>query len=231
MKKQWYPVIGWGMAGLSLLLLLLPAFGCVSERWGTLAIGAFLLALALAAALVVLNVCFRRERRWGLWLVSVVLLLAAALPNLLLGSLWAMGWGDRKAMEELGLSDVAASLEARYDSHGGFHGDGVSMEVYGLTGDGAFAQMRSQPGWHTGPLDESVAALAYGKAGTMAPCLTDQDGRGLVPEKDWAGWYFADRQGTGEKRWNTNVLGRHSVNFTLALYDGAGRLYVYKLDT
>lgn len=179
-----------------------------------------------------------KKKRWYLieGLVLVVLILSLFLP--LLGSLWTLdrgSWADNRAVKELGLSDVAACLEAEYDSHGGFHGDGISMEVYGLDQDAAVGQMQTLPGWHEGALDQAAATLAYGSGmqeRQQGPYITDMDSRTLAPQKDWAYWYFEDRQAENtDERYSTDVLDRPSLNFTLALYESSGRLYVFKMDT
>lgn len=233
-KRTVYPAVGWFLAAAALLLLLLP--GMINDPDGTATIACFLSGAVLAAALAVLNIRFRKNKKWGLWIVNVLLLLLAAVPMVLWGSMWALDHGGtdaQRAVSQVGLSDSSASLMARYDSHGGFHGDGVSMEVYALEGAAPSAQMKSLPGWRTGPLDENVLLLAYGSE-ERSPCLTDLDHRPLVPDKDWVCWYFEDRlaQEDTDGRYATHgVLNRPSLNFTLALCDGSGQLYIFKLDT
>lgn len=237
-KLRLYPVSGWILAGLCLTLLLLPTMtGGRSEGLDRLSLLGFSLGAVLTVVLTVLNICSWRKKRWGLWIANGMLLAFMAVPLILFGGLYALDNGsssDQRTVKELGLTKVSASLEARYDDHGGFHGDGVSMEVYGVD-EAAVEQMQTLPGWRRGPLDETAVILAYGSSteenGQRGPYITDQDHRVLAPQKDWDYWYFEDRQAEGDARYSTDVLDRPSLNFTLALYDRSGRLYVFRMDT
>lgn len=229
--KNFYPAAGWVLTGLCLLLLLLPAMiGGYAEHSDKIAFAGFFLGAVLALVLAVLNIRFWHKKRWVLWIVNGLLLVFAMLPLLLFESLWIQENGtpaDHRAVRELGLSDVSVRLEAQYDDHGGFHGDGVSMAVYVLDRAAAAIQMHKAPGWRKDALDENAAHLAYGNY------LTDQDGRALVPQKEWDYWYFENRQieAGADGQYSTDVLERPSFNFTLALYENSGRLYVFKMDT
>lgn len=239
-KRNFYPTAGWILAGLCLILLLLPAMLVGrSNQIDKIALAGFALGTVLVLVLAVLNIRFWRKKRWGLWIVNGLLLVFAAFPLLLFGSFWALEHGtpaDRQSVQELGLSNVSPALEAKYDSHGGFHGDGISMEVYALDRDAAVQPMHTLPGWRKGDLDQNTVILAYGddvEDGRQGPYITDQDSRTLVPQKDWDYWYFEDRQAekNSDERYSTNVLNRPSLNFTLALYESSGRLYVFRMDT
>lgn len=237
-QKHFYPAAGWILAVLCLMLLLLPA--AAGEHSGKLVFAGFSLGAVLALVLTALNIRFWRKKQWVLWIANGLLLVFAAIPLFMFSSLQVLENGspaDQRAVKELGLSDVSARLETKYDSHGGFHGDGISMAVYALDKDAAVGQLQTLPGWRKGPLDENASTLSYG-SGTQAnrqqgPYITDQDSRPLVPQKDWAYWYFEDRQAekSSDERYSTDVLNRSSLNFTLALYESSGRLYVFKMDT
>lgn len=240
-KKNFYPAAGWILAGLCLILLLLPAMvGKHSNQIDKIVFAGFSLGAVLTLALAVLNIRFWREKRWVLWMVNGLLLAFAAVSLLPVVAFWVLENGspaDQRAVKELGLSDVSATLEAHYDSHGGFHGDGISMAVYALDEDAAVKQMQTLPGWRKGALDKNTVILSYGSSTEenwqQGPYITDQDRRALVPQKDWVYWYFEDRQAeeNSDERYSTNVLNRPSLNFTLALYENSGRLYVFRMDT
>lgn len=172
----------------------------------------------------------------------IFLCLSAALAAL---ALLLAGCGDHslqsEAAEALGLDLSAGRVVTENDSHGGFHGDGAACLKLAFA-DGALAEaIAADPAWAPLPLSDVTAALAYGctverdgVSMTWGPYLTDGEGRCLVDPAVENGWYrFIDRHSqSGDPADESGVLGRGSLNFTLALYDAdRNELYYLTLDT
>lgn len=101
------------------------------------------------------------------------------------------------------------------DSHGGFHGDGITEVQIS-----ASLQAPDSEYWHSLPLSENAA-------------------RGLthfgfeIPEVENGYWFFCDRHSQStDPADDSGLFSRHSYNFTLAVYDpAAGMLYYFEFDT
>lgn len=107
------------------------------------------------------------------------------------------------------------------DSHGGFLGDGL-----------AYAEIRcnleipDSEYWHPLPLSDTLTEL------TARNGLLTADGRSLAPPEIRNGYYFFMDEFDGKSPDDSQLLGRYSYNFTLALYDAdTNMLYYYELDT
>lgn len=118
-----------------------------------------------------------------------------------------------------------------YDSHGGFHGDGVSCIALTFEDGQLEQQLAADPAWQPLPADETVQALVWGveeEAGVTGPFLTDGDGQLLVPPVETGYYRLIDRHSDPQG----NILSRGSFNFTVGIYDADARvLYCCELDT
>ena len=142
--------------------------------------------------------------------------------------------------EALGVDCSAGELVSEEDSHGGFHGDGLSCVQLRFPDDSFLDEIRGRLGWDPLPMEEGAAALAYGvtREGDgwveqQGPFLT-RDGETILPEAEKGWYYFLDRhREAGEDPYDpAPVLGRASLNFTLALYDEETRtLWYCEMDT
>lgn len=137
----------------------------------------------------------------------------------------------REIREATGI-DVRAGKEIeKEDSHGGFHGDGVSLAVLVFDDEKVENQIEKSKNWKKLPFDRELTALAYGvKEGNLStgPYLTDEEGKAILPEIEEGYYCFIDRHtdDAGE------ILTRSSMNFTIAVYDvQTGKMYYAKLDT
>lgn len=130
-------------------------------------------------------------------------------------------------MDLTGGRQLAAS-----DTHGGFHGDGLTFVSLQFSDDRVARALESRADWHPLPLSRTVTALAYGlEEGDRGwgPYVTGEDGQALIPPVQNGRYYFLDRHSdAGEE----DVLERKAFNFTLALYDADRNiLYYAKMDT
>ena len=151
-----------------------------------------------------------------LTLVLILYVLLYALPSCEVGG----RKGNRLSRIErvLGVDLSAGTLIHFEDSHGGFHGDGLTAAVVELSG--LVEGLEDAPGWK--PLPMSVnAAQAVGLCGDEGASIEE-------------GFYFLyDRHRESENPYDdTELCNRYSWNFTAAVYDSQnGRLYFYQFDT
>ena len=141
----------------------------------------------------------------------------------------------------LGLDLTGCEVASSWDDHGGFHGDGTAFAELKCSDSGVLDQIMEDSDWKAFPLDRTAQALVYGvteQTGTeetgitvyqTGPYLTDGEGDPLIPEIR-AGFYrLIDRHAQAGE---TDLLGRASLNFTLALYDtDTNTLYFCEMDT
>lgn len=125
------------------------------------------------------------------------------------------GWELRQMGRALGL-DLSAGTLARYeDSHGGFHGDGLTeaeVEAGGLAG-----RLGNVPGWRPLPLSENAAKALELFGGAEG-----------VEE----GFYYLYDRRSADPFDDSELHRRFSWNFTIAVYDSKNeRLYYYEFDT
>ena len=86
------------------------------------------------------------------------------------------------------------------------------------------------------PLPENLNTLVYGKLNeseSEGPYITDNDGNQKFPNIENGYYFFKDRHDENKNAIDdTNVLNRHSFNFTIAIYNSDTKvLYYYELDT
>lgn len=139
-----------------------------------------------------------------------------------------------QAAKELGLNLAYGEEISSFDTHSG-NGDGTTFLALKLHDDAVEASIRSDHSWQSFPLDRTAQTLVYGRTDgtdTVGPYLCDTEGHALVPKIHRGYYTLIDRQTTNEKTKNADLLARHSLNFTIGLYDSDTKiLYYYKLDT
>ena len=64
--------------------------------------------------------------------------------------------------EKLGIDVSAGDYEEVVDTHGGFHGDGVTFAYITFSDDSLAGEIEEAEGWNALPMDENVTALIYG---------------------------------------------------------------------
>lgn len=141
--------------------------------------------------------------------------------------------------EKLGIDVSAGDYEEVVDTHGGFHGDGVTFAYITFSDDSLAGEIEEAEGWNALPMDENVTALIYGvtkvegnSVYSNGPYITSGDGQPLIPRVENGWYYFADRQSEGNIHDSSQVLERASINCTVAVYDSDNeKLYYLELDT
>ena len=162
-----------------------------------------------------------------------VVLIVGPLLVLLLALVVFRGSPDPQKVvaKELDLDVSGGRVISSSDTHGGFHGDGMTFIVLEFSGDEVLAQIKENPQWSPLPLDDTVSTVLYGKlngAKSVAPLVSDGQGKALVPQIQEGYYLLLDRH-TGA---GGDILSRASFNFTVAVYDSdTGKLYLCKLNT
>ena len=166
-------------------------------------------------------------------------LFACGMISLMLFTLTACGSED--PAEEISRAlhiDVSAGEEiSSSDTHGGFHGDGISCVALQFPDSQVADAIAANAAWTPLPLDETAQALAYGvtredggEVFSAGPYLTDDSGDPLLPGIANGFYRLIDRHsdaGDGQ-----NLLERASLNVTLAVYDAdSDTLYFCEIDT
>lgn len=147
--------------------------------------------------------------------ITLVLMVCLLLSGCAMGE---KGRELRQIGRTLGVDLSAGTLERFEDSHGGFHGDGVTSAEVALAG--LAEKLEEIPGWRPLPMTEN-AAKALERCG----------GAGGAAAEGF--YYLYDRHGESEDPYDDSQLDRrYSWNFTIAVYDSRlGRLYYCEMDT
>ncbi len=137
--------------------------------------------------------------------------------------------------EELSV-DVSSGKEiSNTDSHGGFHGDGMTFIVLEFSDDTLAKELQQKSDWKQFPLDETMTTLVYGisdETSSVGPYVTDDNGNSLVPQIQNGYYILIDRQSQPHKPGNPEMMDRASFNFTFGIYDiDTNLLYYCEYDT
>lgn len=132
---------------------------------------------------------------------------------------------------ELGIDASGGKEISATDTHGGFHGDGVSSVALSFNDLSVLDEIKGNAEWKAFPLDDTVQALVYGvndETSSIGPFINDGTGNPLVREIQNGYYILIDRQ----KDQETDILERSSFNVTVGLYDtDTNTLYYCTLDT
>lgn len=141
--------------------------------------------------------------------------------------------------QQVGIDVSGGTVLSQSDTHGGFHGDGISCFAYTFSDDSCLQQVSQADGWSAFPLNETAQILLYGVTEetettifSAGPYFIDQEGACLVPPIE-NGWYrLVDRHSDVGTPDDEGLLARGSFNCTLAVYDeDTATFYFCELDT
>lgn len=134
----------------------------------------------------------------------------------------------------LGINISNGTIITDTDSHGGFHGDGITFLEVAFEDDSCLNQIKGNSSWKQLPVSYPVDALLYGTqngSSSIGPYVTE-GGKKLFPKAETGYYYFKDRHTGAGGQGSKDVVNRHSFNFTVALYDEDTRtLYYCEFDT
>ncbi len=136
--------------------------------------------------------------------------------------------------KELGVPLKDGQIVQYADSHGGFLGDGMTKAVIQFSDSEVLEEIEKQ--WESVPLTENLAQMAYGAESEefyRNPLIQNEDGTPFFPKVTDGYYWFMDRYSqSADPRDDSDLLNRHSYNFTLAVYDsGSNKLYYAVVDT
>lgn len=135
------------------------------------------------------------------------------------------------------LSDGAVSKSI--DSHGGFHGDGITyieMSFSDKQGVNITKIIDKEKSWSRLPLNDNLNTAIYGKENSneyVGSLFSGDSGNELFPKVENGYYFFVDRHRDSKEVTDyTDILNRNSFNFTIAIYNTDNQtLYYGELDT
>lgn len=147
--------------------------------------------------------------------------------------LWSI---NREISIFLGIS-IPGNLEIEYeDTHGGFHGDGVTLARAQLEGKDAekiLKEIKDNDNWKSLPLPKNIEIVMYGGEKDSMMYESDLAEKLDMPKIQNGYWIFIDRY-NNEKRVTDGeeLLSRYSANYTVGIYDAESNiLYYCKYDS
>ncbi len=136
---------------------------------------------------------------------------------------------SKKYMEITGIDLSAHKPLSVYDTHGGFHGDGIKCEIYDCSNTDIENTIKNSHVWKQVPFSPNVETLLYETIGDNK----FDSGNTFVPQIKNGFYTFYDRHADTENpRDDTKVFDRGSFNLSLAVYDAdSKKLYYLDIDT
>lgn len=116
----------------------------------------------------------------------------------------------------------------KFDTHGGFHGDGDSYIIFSYENDFLEEQIKQDVHWRELPLNENlVELLRY---------VDESDfdySRKMIPEVKHGYYYFYNRIENVKNKYNeSDVFKKGAFNFTVGVYDiDKNQLHIIEVDT
>ena len=143
------------------------------------------------------------------------------------------------------LTDISNTLEVdvcdgvviyQYDDHGGFLGDGEMVVKLSFSDTDCLNRIKESSAWNPLPLTKNLEAFVYGAViygCNYEPCIHDEDYNPVVPKIENGYYCFVDRHSQSkDKKDDSPLLNRYSINCSLAIYDtDTNLLYYLELDT
>lgn len=129
----------------------------------------------------------------------------------------------------LGINASAGTVASASDSHGGFHGDGLTFIQLRFSDDSFGSSIQST--WHPLPLSGNLHTFIYGSPGAGPYVI--QNGVSCFPPVQNGYYYFEDRHTEStDPQSDLDLFRRHSFNVTFALYDADTQTLSYcEFDT
>ena len=133
-----------------------------------------------------------------------------------------------------------AEIVTKYDSHGGFLGDGTSFYELHFSDDSAVEAIKASADWKPFPLSDSLKTALWGLQDDQhdyAPMIIkDNDwSHPLFPKIENGYYFFRDRHSYATDPKDDSAIldeSRPSYNFTVAIYDtDTNILYYSEFDT
>lgn len=181
----------------------------------------------------------RRHKNWIILFIITICLAALAYFAFIVreNGIFLISRSVKNNMSDTLGIDVREGTEIAYnDSHGGFHGDGLTFAAISFSDNAVSKALSNNKNWHPMPLSGELSILVYGietEHSRNGPYLTDEDGKAIIPDIQNGYYYFIDRYNQNDtKKSDSGLLDRYSYNFTIAIYDtDSDILYYAEYDT
>ncbi len=158
--------------------------------------------------------------------VKVVLLILVSL--MILYIIQDLLFGRKYEMSKVLEVWVPLLTRSKYeDTHGGFHGDGESIDKIYLNDFQAkifLKQINENKNWRKLPVTSGLYTRVISNL---------DDFKITIPEIENGCWFFLDRNSEAINKYDEKAIyDRYSYNYTVAIYDtDTNILYYYELDT
>lgn len=139
---------------------------------------------------------------------------------------------DTKNENYLGFPRKGFPVVAEQDTHGGFHGDGLSYLILDCS-ENAEAALKSVENWNALPLPENLSLILYGGERDGVGYEFNVAEKAKIPAIENGYYCFQDRHSEARDASDAeDLFDRASMNFSLALYDSdTNRFYYVEFDT
>ena len=143
---------------------------------------------------------------------------------------------NKRISSSLGIS-IPLYLKIEYeDTHGGFHGDGVTLakvRFKGKDAENVLSQIRANDNWKRLPLSDNVELEMYGGKKDAVVYESDLAEKLDMPKIQNGYWIFIDRFNNETRVTDgEGLFPRYSANYTLGIYDtDSSILYYCKFDS
>jgi len=124
---------------------------------------------------------------------------------------------------QCGVGLTGGRVVSETDTHGGFHGDGHKLLIVQYPDSSIAGKLKASDQWHALPLSAPLQTFVYQSCDAVLS----------IPAIGQGCYYFRDRHAESrDPSDDTDLLNRHSFNFTFAIYDTeTDRLYLCEFDT
>ena len=137
-----------------------------------------------------------------------------------------------KQTEHFGFAKRDFTVVEELDTHGGFHGDGSYYLILDCSNNKEQALDKVKD-WNKLPLSENLNIIMYGGEKDGVTYGYELAKKAHIPKIDNGYYTFEDRHSESkDSRDDSELLDRHSSNFSVAIYDcDTDRLYYFEFDT
>ena len=137
--------------------------------------------------------------------------------------------------EVINIDVTSGIVEYHYDSHGGFHGDGLEFITLSFLDNSILEQIKINENWKELPLTENVKKAVYGNSNDPDDCSAlikeGNSSNEFFPQITNGYYYFYDKQSVDPYD-DSDLFNRYSWNFIIIIYDlDTNMLHYAEFDT
>ena len=134
--------------------------------------------------------------------------------------------------------DVSSGIvEYHYDSHGGFHGDGLEFTTLSFVDDSILEQIKINENWKELPLTDNLRKAVYGNSNDpddLSALINEgNSSHEFFPQITNGYYYFYDKHKQSVNPYDdSDLFNRYSWNFVIIIYDlDTNMLHYAEFDT